>query len=50
MPRATRLMPMAMPIGIAVTQASANAVKTRNMLAAKCCQSGLSLARPVRYS
>ena len=47
---ATRDMPIAMPIGIAVTQASANAEKTRNMLAAKWCLSGLSLAWPVRYS
>src|SRR5688572_28847975 len=50
MPRATRLIPIAMPTGIAVTQASAKAEKTRNRLAAKCCQSGLSLACPVRYS
>src|ERR1019366_9467021 len=50
MPRATRLMPIAMPTGIAVMQATKKAVKTRNMLAAKCCQSGLSLAFPVRYS
>ncbi len=50
MPRHTRLMPIAMPTGMAVTQASRKAENTRNMLARKCCHSGLSLAWPVRYS
>jgi hypothetical protein len=44
MPRATRLMPIAMPTGTAVTTASQKAAATRRMLARKCCHSGLSLA------
>jgi len=43
-------MPIAMPTGIAVAQARKKAENTRNMLARKCCHSGLSLAWPVRYS
>ena len=50
MPRQMRDMPIAMPTGIAVTQASRKAAKTRSMLARKWSHSGLSLAAPVRYS
>ncbi len=40
MPRAMRETPIAMPAGIAVTQASRNAANTRIRLAQKCSSSG----------
>ena len=50
MPRATRLMPIAMPMGTAVNTASTKAAATRSRLAARCCHKGLSLAVPLTYS
>ena len=46
MPRAIRETPIAIPIGIAVTQASRNAVKTRNIDQPKCVASGASVNCP----
>ena len=46
MPRAMRETPIAMPIGIAVTQAAINAVKTRNIDQPKCSASGASVSWP----
>src|SRR2546430_13273768 len=46
MPGAMRETPIAMPIGIAVTQAAINAVKTRNMDQPKCSASGASVSLP----
>src|SRR5881275_3656587 len=46
MPRAMRETPIAMPIGIAVTQAAINAVKTRNIDQPKCSASGASVSLP----
>ena len=44
--RAMRETPIAMPIGIAVTQASRNALKTRNIDQPKCVASGASVSWP----
>src|SRR5437667_12883153 len=46
MPRAVGETPIAMPIGIAVTQAAMKAVKTRNIDQPKCSASGASVSLP----
>ena len=49
-PRATRDTPIAMPIGMAVTQAAMNALKTRNIDQPKCVASGASTSWPIADS
>src|SRR5678815_484414 len=50
MPRSTRDTPIATPIGMAVTHAAKNAVKTRNIDHPKCSASGASVSSPAADS
>src|SRR5512147_571941 len=50
MPRTIRDTPIPMPIGMAVTHASRNALNTRNIDQPKCVASGASVSVPVADS